>query len=152
MEFTSITNHVHNWILFLLWLHLFILSGVISSLISSSMLGTLHSREFIFQCPSYLFAFSYCLWGSQSKNTEVVCHFLLQWTMFRHNSPSWPIHLGWPYTAWLIVSLSYTRLWSMWSDWLVFCNYGFQSVCPLMEKDRQLILLMLEMLEEPSWC
>ena len=22
--------------------------------------------------------FSYCLWGSQGKNTEVVCHFLLQ--------------------------------------------------------------------------
>ena len=23
---------------------------------------------------SYLFAFSYCSWGSQGKNTEVVCH------------------------------------------------------------------------------
>ena len=31
---------------------------------------------------SYLFAFSYCSWGSQGKNTEVVCHSLLQWTMF----------------------------------------------------------------------
>ena len=30
----------------------------------------------------YLFAFSYCSWGSQGKNTEVVCHFLLQWTTF----------------------------------------------------------------------
>ena len=27
---------------------------------------------------SYLFAFSYCSWGSQGKNTEVVCHSLLQ--------------------------------------------------------------------------
>ena len=26
----------------------------------------------------------------------------------------------------------------MWSDWLVFCDCGFQSVCPLMEKDRGL--------------
>ena len=26
---------------------------------------------------SYLFAFSYCSWGSQGKNTEVVCHALL---------------------------------------------------------------------------
>ena len=26
---------------------------------------------------SYLFAFSYCSWGSQGKNTEVVCHSLL---------------------------------------------------------------------------
>ena len=31
---------------------------------------------------SYLFAFSYCSWGSQGKNTEVVCHPLLQWTTF----------------------------------------------------------------------
>ena len=23
---------------------------------------------------SYLFAFSYCSWGSQGKNTEVACH------------------------------------------------------------------------------
>ena len=27
------------------------------------------------------------------------------------------------------------RLWSMWLDWLVFSHCGFQSVCPLMEKD-----------------
>ena len=26
----------------------------------------------------------------------------------------------------------------MWSDWLVFCDCGFHSVCPLMEKDKRL--------------
>jgi len=26
---------------------------------------------------------------------------------------------------------------SMWSDWLVFCDCGFQSVCPLLEKDKR---------------
>ena len=31
---------------------------------------------------SYLFDLSYCSWGSQGKNTEVVCHSLLQWTTF----------------------------------------------------------------------
>ena len=31
---------------------------------------------------SYLFAFSYCTWGSPGKNTGVGCHFLLQWTTF----------------------------------------------------------------------
>ena len=31
---------------------------------------------------SYMSAFSYCSWGSQGKNTEVVCHSLLQWTSF----------------------------------------------------------------------
>ena len=31
---------------------------------------------------SCLFAFSCCLWGSQGKNTGVVCHSLLQWATF----------------------------------------------------------------------
>ena len=50
----SITSHIHNWVLFLLWLHPFILSGVISPLISSSILGTYWPGEFIFQCPIFL--------------------------------------------------------------------------------------------------
>ena len=37
-------------------------------------------------CPKNV-AFSYCSWGSRGKNTEVVCHSLLQWTMFCQNSP-----------------------------------------------------------------
>ena len=49
---------------------------------------------------SYLFASSYCSWGSQGKNTEVVCHSLLQWTTFCQTSPPCPIRLGWPYLAW----------------------------------------------------
>ena len=40
-----------------------------------------------------------CLWGPQGKNTEVVCHSLLQWTTFCQNSPPWCNHLGWPYTT-----------------------------------------------------
>ena len=51
--FTSTTSHIHSWVLFLLWLHLFILSGVISPLISSSILGTYRPGEFIFQCPIF---------------------------------------------------------------------------------------------------
>ena len=39
-EFNSNNHYIHNWVLFLLWLHPFILSGVISPLISSSILGT----------------------------------------------------------------------------------------------------------------
>ena len=88
---------------------------------------------------SCLFAFSYCSWGSQGKNTEVVCHSLFQWTTSCQNSLPWPVCLGWPYTAWLIVSMSWKSLWSMWSVWLVFCDYGFHSVCPLMDKDKRLI-------------
>ena len=53
-DLASITSHIHNWVLFLLWLHPFILSGVISPLISSSILGTYWPGEFIFQCPIFL--------------------------------------------------------------------------------------------------
>ena len=64
-------------------------------------------------------AFSYCSRGSHDKNMGVVCHSLLQWTTFCQNFSLWPICLGWPCTAQLIVSLNYaspfttTRLGSM---------------------------------------
>ena len=54
---------------------------------------------------SYHFAFSYCSWGSQGKNTEVACHSPLQWTTFCQTSPPWPARLGWPHRHGL-VSLS----------------------------------------------
>ena len=50
----SITSYIHNWVLFLLWLHLFILSGVISPPISSSILDTYGPGEFLFQYPIIL--------------------------------------------------------------------------------------------------
>ena len=53
-DLASITSHIRSWVLFLLWLHPFILSGVISPLISSSILGTYQPGEFIFQCPIFL--------------------------------------------------------------------------------------------------
>ena len=49
----------------------------------------------------------------------------------------------WPHITWLTVSLCYSRLWSMWWIWLVFCDCGFHSVHPLMEKDNRLM--------ETSW-
>ena len=54
LDLASITSHIHNWVLFLLWLHPFILSGVISPLISSNILDTYQPGEFIFQCPIFL--------------------------------------------------------------------------------------------------
>ena len=53
-DLASITSHIHNWVLFLLWLHPLILSGVISPLISSSILGTYRPGEFLFQYPIFL--------------------------------------------------------------------------------------------------
>ena len=77
------------------------------------------------------FCLSYCSWGSQGKNTEVVCHSLLQWTTFCQTSPPWPVCLGWPQTAWF----SFTEL-----DKAVVCVIRlvgclwlwFQSDCSLM--------------------
>ena len=54
LDLASITSHTHNWVLFLLWLHLFILSGAISPLISSSILDIYQPGEFIFHCPIFL--------------------------------------------------------------------------------------------------
>ena len=54
LDFTSITSHIHNWVVFSLWLRLFILSGVISPLFSSSLLGTYLPGGFIFQCSIFL--------------------------------------------------------------------------------------------------
>ena len=51
LDFTSITSHIHNWVLFLLWLHPFILSGGISPLVYSSILGTYRPGELPFQYP-----------------------------------------------------------------------------------------------------
>ena len=106
----------------------------------------LHSSPVAYWAPTDLvsssfsvlsFCLSYCSWGSQGKNTEVVCHSLLQRTTFCQTSPPWPIHLGWLSMARLTVSLSYTRLWSLWSVWLVFCDCGFHSVWPLVDKDKR---------------
>ena len=72
-------------------------------------ISSIYTVTHVFLCFVLLYAifpFSYCSWSSQGRNTEVVCHSLLQWIRFCQNSPPSPIHLGWPYTAWLIVSLS----------------------------------------------
>ena len=51
---------------------------------------------------------SFCLFmvftGLSRWEAEVVCRSLLQWVTFCQNSPPWPVRLGWPHTAWLIVS------------------------------------------------
>ena len=73
---------------------------------------------------SYHSAFSYCSWGSQSNNTEVVCHSLLQWTTFCQTSPPWPVCLGGPHMTWLsLIELDQGVV--LWSDWPVVCDRGF---------------------------
>ena len=86
---------------------------------------------------SYLFAFSCSSWGSQGKNTDVVCYSLLQWTTFCQKSPPWPSWVALHSMAHSFIELD--KLWSMWLDWLVFCDCDFQSICHLMEKDKRLM-------------
>ena len=49
-SYISLPSHIHNWVLFLVFFHLFILSGVIPPLISHSILGTYQPGEVFFQC------------------------------------------------------------------------------------------------------
>ena len=95
--------------------------GVISSDIDIPLSYTL---LFILFC-------SYCSWGSQGKNTEVVCHSLLQWTTFCQTSPPWPIRLGWPHMAWLsFIELDKAVVHAI--RLASFLWLWFQCACPLM--------------------
>ena len=125
------TSHIHNWVLFLLWpipsffLELFIHWFPIAYWAPTDLGSSSFSVIFFF-----FFAFSYCSWGSQGKNTKVVCHSLLQWTTFCQTSPPWPVHLEWPHMAWL----SFTELDKAVAHVirLAYCLWlWFQSVCPL---------------------
>ena len=131
-DLASITSHIHNWVLFLLWLHPFILFGVISPLITSSILGTYRPGKFIFRCPIFLpfhavhgfLKVRILKWFASLVSSGP--HSLRP---FHHDPPI----LGGP-TQHGLVSLRETRLWSMWSDWLVVCDCGFRLSalwCPL---------------------
>ena len=90
----------------------------------------------IYLSVSYLFAFSYCSWDSQGKNTEVVCHSLLLWTMFCQNSPPWPICLGWPTQHG--PQFHWVRQGYGPCDQFDFCDCCLHSVFPLRDKDKSL--------------
>ena len=85
---------------------IFILSGVISPLISSSILGTYRPGEFIFQCPIFLL-FHTVHGVLKAKILKwFVIPFSVDHVLSELTTKTSP--LGWPYMAWLIVSLSKT--------------------------------------------
>ena len=95
------TRHIHNWASFSPWPSLFILTGAIINcplLFPSSVLDTFQPGGVVMVAlrVSYPFSFSYCSWSSLGKNTEVVCHFLLQRAMSCQNSSLCPSILGDP--------------------------------------------------------
>ena len=76
-------------------------------------------------------AFSFSRESSPGKNIGVVCHSPLQGTTFYQNSSLWPIHLGWPHTAWL----SFTELYKAVVHVIRLASclwFWFQCVYPLM--------------------
>ena len=76
---------------------------------------------------------SFCLFMGFSKEKVV-----LQWIMFCQNSPARPVHLGWPYTAWLIViGLDKAMVYAI--SLVSFLLLWFSYVCPLMDKDKRLM-------------
>ena len=109
-DFTVITSPIHNWALFSLWLNLFILSGVNSPHLSSSILGIYWPGEFIFQCHIFLpFHAVHCI-----LKAAILKWFAIPfssgprlWELSIMTHPSW-----WPYTAWLIA----------WSDACPHCS------------------------------
>ena len=119
LDFTSITSHIYNWVLFLLWLHLFILSGVISSLVSSTICSSIsiyRPGEFMLHCP--IFSPFHTVHGV--LKARILKRFAIPFSSgpcFVRTLHFDPSILDCPYTTWLIVSLSWTRLWSMWSVW-----------------------------------
>ena len=124
---------IHNCVLFLLWLHPFILSGVISPLISSSILGTYWPGEFLFQYPISL---------PFHTVHGVLKERILKWFAIPFSSGPHSVILStMTHPSWVApwAGLSFTELTDkavvlVWLDWLVFCDYGFSVSafwCPL---------------------
>ena len=115
LDLASITSRIHSWVLFLLWLHPFILSGVISPLISSSILGTYQPGYLIFSVLSFSLFIQFMRFSRQEywgglPFPSPVDHILSDLsTMTR---PSWVAPWAW---------LSFIELDKAvvhWSDWL----------------------------------
>ena len=116
-------HQTHLWlgVMFLFWPSHLILSGAISNYplhFPSSILDTFWPGRLSFW--HHIFLPFHAVHGIlQARILASFCYFHFQRTTFCQNSSLWPIHLGWPCTAWLITSLSYispfttTRLWSM---------------------------------------
>ena len=136
--FTSITGHIHNWVLFLLWHCLFILSGVISPLFSSSILDIYQPGEFIFQC--YFHAVHGVLKARILKWFAIPFSTGPCFVRTLHCDPS--ILSGPIWHAHSFIELDKAVV--MWSVWSVFCNCSFHSVGTLSNKDKRLT-------ETPWW-
>ena len=97
----------------------------------------LHWSPVAYWAPTYLGSssfrvLSFCLFmlfiGSQGRNTEVICHSLLQRTTFCQPSLPWSIHFGGP--TWLGLVSRVRQDCGLWSDLLVVCDCVFSLSAP----------------------
>ena len=122
LDFIFATRHIHSWASFPLWPSYFILSDLFlhSSPVSywiPTDLGGLSSSVISF-CLFILFmGFSRQEYFRDLPFSSPVYHVLSKVTTMTHLS----------ITAWLTISPSCTRLWSLWSFWLAFHDCGFHS-------------------------
>ena len=126
-DFTSITYHILNRVLFCF--------GSISSFFLELFL---HSSPVAYWARTDL--------GNSSFSVLSFCLFILftgfsrqeYWSGLPVPSPvaTFCHHPSWVALHSMTHSFIELRLWFMWSVWLVFCDCGFQSVCPLMDKDK----------------
>ena len=142
-----VTSYIHNWVLFLLWLHPFILSGVISQLISNSILGTYWPGVFLFQYPIILP--SHTVHGV--FKARILKWFAIPFSSGPHSVR--PLHdpsvSSGPHRAWLSF-IDLDKAVVLWADWLVFCDYGFSVPalwCPLATRT-----MLLGFLLPWTWC
>ena len=142
-DFTSITSHIHNSVLLLLWLCLFILSGVISplSLVAYWAPTYLGSSSFsvLFFCLFMLFmGFSRQGYWSGLSFPSPMDHVLTELSTM--TCPSWVAQHGMAHSFTELdkAVVHVVRLVSFLTN-----DCGFHSVCPLMEKHKRLM--------EASW-
>ena len=118
--FCSIRFYFHHqmhphWEWYLLWPSHLVLSGVISSpplIFPSSILDTFKPVGVIFWCHIFFDAVHEVLTSNILGWLAV-----LPWITFCQNYQLWPIHLGWPCTAWLTTLSSYTSPFAMKEQW-----------------------------------
>ena len=147
LNFAFTIRHIHNSTLFLLWPSLFILSEAMSLLSPNIILDTYQPGGLIFWCHIFLpfHTVQGILEARRLKWLAIPFSSGLCFVRTLHHDLS---SLG--SLTWLIAWLNYTRLWSMWSLLLAFCDCGFCSggcgivvlgsvVCFLMDENKWLV-------------
>ena len=126
-------------LLLLLWLHLFILSGVISPLISSRILGTYRPGDSIFQCPIFLAFHSI----PGVLNAGILKWFAIPFSsgphFVRNLHHDLSVLVALHSMAHSFIELDKAVVHVIRLVSILTNDADFQSVCPLMEKDKRLM-------------